>query len=40
MMFNDDVFVQSVNKSKWNIFSEAVADLTFYTLSILKKKKN
>ena len=24
MMFTDDVFVQSVNKSKWNIFSEAV----------------
>ncbi len=38
MMFTDDVFVQSVNKSKWNIFSEAVTDLTFYSVSFLKKK--
>ena len=29
MMF-DDVFVESVNKAKWNIFSEAVADLTLF----------
>jgi hypothetical protein len=40
MMFTDDVFVQSVNKSKWNIFSEAVTDLTFYSVSFLKKKYN
>ena len=38
MMFTDDVFVESVNKAKWNIFSEAVADLTFFTVSYLNKK--
>ena len=37
MMFTDDVFVESVNKAKWNIFSEAVTDLTFYSISFLKK---
>ena len=40
MMFTDDVFVESVNKAKWNIFSEAVADLTFYAVSFLNKKYN
>ena len=40
IMFTDDVFVESVNKSKWNIFSEAVTDLTFYSISFLKKKYN
>ena len=38
MMFTDDVFVDSVNKAKWNIFSEAVADLTFFSVSFLNKK--
>ena len=28
MMFTDDIFIESVNKAKWNIFSEAVTDLT------------
>ena len=40
MMFTDDIFVKSVNKSKWNIFSEAVTDLTFYSVSFFKKKYN
>ena len=40
MMFTDDVFVESVNKAKWNIFSEAVTDLTFFTVSYLNKKYN
>ena len=40
MMFTDDVFVESVNKSKWNIFSEAVTDLTFYSVSFFKIKHN
>ena len=40
MMFTDDVFVESVNKAKWNIFSEAVTDLTFYSISFLNKKYN
>ena len=37
MMFTDDVFVESVNKSKWNIFSEAVTDLTFFSISFLNQ---
>ena len=40
MMFTDDVFVESVNKAKWNIFSEAVADLTLFSVSFLNKKYN
>ena len=40
LMFTDDVFVDSVNKAKWNIFSEAVTDLTFFSISLLNKKHN
>ena len=40
LMFTDDVFVDSVNKAKWNIFSEAVTDLTFFSISLLNKKYN
>ena len=40
MMFTDDVFVDSVNKAKWNIFSEAVTDLTFYAVSFFNNKYN
>ncbi len=40
LMFTDDIFVDSVNKAKWNIFSEAVSDLTLYMISFLKKKYN
>ena len=40
MMFTDDVFIESVNKAKWNIFSEAVTDLTLFTVSYLNKKYN
>ena len=35
MMFSDDIFLASVNKSKWNIFAEAVGDLTLYSFSYL-----
>ena len=35
MMFTDDIFLESVNKSKWRIFSEAVGDLTLFTCSYL-----
>ena len=38
LMFSDDVFIQSVNKSKWNIFVVAVSDLTFFTVSSLTKR--
>ena len=40
LMFTDDVYVDSVNKAKWNIFSEAVTDLTFFSISFLNKKYN
>ena len=38
LMFSDDVFIQSVNKSKWNIFVVAVSDLTLFTVSSLIKR--
>ena len=40
LMFTDDIFVDSVNKAKWNIFSEAVTDLTFFSISFLNNKYN
>ena len=36
--FTDDVFIQSVNKSKWHIFGTCVSDLLFYTCSYLKSE--
>ena len=33
--FDDEVFLSSINKAKWNIYSIALQDLTFYTLSYL-----
>ena len=38
LMFTDDVFIQSVNKSKWHIFGTCVSDLLFYTCSYLKSQ--
>tara|TARA_B100000965_G_scaffold395190_1_gene408373 strand:+ start:436 stop:1059 length:624 start_codon:yes stop_codon:yes gene_type:complete len=38
MMFTDEIFLTSVNKSKWNIYAEAVSDLTLYTISYLQSK--
>jgi len=34
--FDDDVFLASINKAKWNIYSIALQDLTLYSLSYLK----
>jgi len=34
--FDDEVFLASINKAKWNIYSIALQDLTFYSLSYLK----
>ena len=31
--FDDEVFLASINKAKWNIYSIALQDLTFYSLS-------
>ena len=33
--FDDEIFLSSINKAKWNIYSIALQDLTFYTLSYL-----
>ena len=33
--FDDEKFLLSINKAKWNIYSVALQDLTFYSLSYL-----
>ncbi len=39
-MFEDDVFVKSVNIAKWNIYVSALSDCTLYTFSYLVDQKN
>ena len=34
--FDDEKFLASINQAKWNIYSVALQDLTFYSLSYLK----
>ena len=34
--FDDEKFLTSINKAKWNIYAISLQDLTFYTLSYLK----
>ncbi len=34
--FDDEIFLASINEAKWNIYSIALQDLTFYSLSYLK----
>ena len=38
--FENDEFMKSVNLAKWNIYAEALQDLTFYTFSHLKTHFN
>ena len=38
--FDDEKFLGSINTAKWNIYSIALQDLTFYTLSYLKVIRN
>ena len=38
--FDNDEFMSSVNLAKWNIYSTALQDLTFYTISFLKNIRN
>jgi len=38
--FDNDVFMSSVNLAKWNIYSVALQDLTFFTFSYLKVNSN
>ena len=36
LMFEDEIFLGSINKAKWNIYIVSLQDLIFYTLSYLK----
>ena len=38
--FDNEVFLGSINKAKWNIYSISLQDLTFYTFSYLKVLRN
>ena len=40
IMFNDEVYVKSINIAKWNIYVSALSDFTIYTFSYLLSKKN
>ena len=40
LMFEDEIFLGSINKAKWNIYAIALQDLTFYSLSYIKNKLN
>ena len=40
LMFEDEIFLGSINKAKWNIYAVALQDLTFYCLSYLKNNLN
>ena len=40
MMFEDEVFLKSINLAKWNIYMVALTDCTFYVFSYLVDKKN
>ena len=39
IMVDDEVFSQSINLAKWNIYMVALADCTFYTFSYLMNEK-
>tara|TARA_A100001015_G_scaffold214449_1_gene240740 strand:+ start:113 stop:943 length:831 start_codon:yes stop_codon:yes gene_type:complete len=38
--FNDDVFLESINLAKWNIYIIALQDLTFFTFSYIHNNFN
>ena len=40
IMVDDDVFSQSINIAKWNIYMVALTDCTFYIFSYLINEKN
>jgi hypothetical protein len=40
MMFEDEVFIKSINLANWNIYMDALTDCTFYVFSYLVDKKN
>jgi len=40
LMFEDEIFLGSINKAKWNIYVVALQDLTFYAISYLKNERS
>ena len=40
IMVDDEIFSQSINIAKWNIYMVALADCTFYIFSYLMSEKN
>ena len=40
LMFDDEIFLGSINKAKWNIYAVAIQDLIFYTISYIKNNHN
>ena len=40
LMFEDEIFLSSINKAKWNIYTVALQDLSFYSISYLKENYN
>ena len=40
LMFEDEIFLSSINKAKWNIYTVALQDLSFYSISYLKVNYN
>ena len=38
LMFEDEIFLGSINKAKWNIYSAALQDFCLYSISYLKYK--
>mgnify|MGYP006117022877 CR=1 FL=1 len=40
MMFEDEIFLKSINLAKWNIYMDSIIDCTFYVFSYLLDKKN
>ena len=40
LMFEDEMFLASINKAKWNIYAVSLQDLSFYSISYLKDISN
>ena len=40
LMFEDEIFLESINKAKWNIYATSLQDLIFYSISYLKNINN
>ena len=40
LMFEDEIFLGTINKAKWNIYITSLQDLCFYTVSYLKNVRH